>query len=213
MNIIFCVPGRTFSDKFFRSWTTTLGNFFQRGIAVDVVNKYSSNVYYARNLCLGGDNLHIMWIDSDIVWNPGQVMQLIAIAERHPNVDIVSGLYIMENETEYATVVNWDIEYFKKHGRFEFLTKKKLKDYKLDSLFEVAYTGFGFILVRRGVFEAIGYPWFKPIWEEIELPNKIVMKDFTSEDVGFCRTAIEKGFKLYVDPNTIVGHEKMRVLY
>ena len=49
--------------------------------------------------------------------------------------------------------------------------------------------------------------------EEIELPNKVVMKDFTSEDVGFCRTAIEKGFKIYVDPNTIVGHEKARILY
>ena len=63
------------------------------------------------------------------------------------------------------------------------------------------------------VFEKIGYPWFPPIWEEIELPNKIVMKDFTSEDVGFCRTAISKGFKIFIDPNIIVGHEKSRILY
>lgn len=228
MKIVFCIPGRNFSDKFLFSWTSTMAHCFTQKIEIHLANKYSSNVYYARNLCLGGNNLagknqkpwqgtidydYVMWIDSDIVWHSEQIMRLIAIAEQHKQVDIVSGLYIMENETQYATVVNWDIETFKREGRFTFLNKKALKNYDLKELVEVAYTGFGFMLIRNGVFEKVGYPWFLPIWEETESVNGVKVRDFTSEDVGFCRTATENGFKIFVDPNIIVGHEKSKVLY
>jgi hypothetical protein len=36
------------------------------------------------------------------------------------------------------------------------------KDGKED-LIEVAYTGIGFMLIKKGVFERLEYPWFKPI--------------------------------------------------
>ena len=118
----------------------------------------------------------------------------------------------MEDMKHYATVVKWELEYFKKVGSFRFLSMDDLKQYDSDTLFEVAYTGMGFMLVRKGVFEKVGYPWFRPIWENIPLDNGIIMKDFTSEDVGFCRTATEKGTKIFIDPSVIVGHEKSMVL-
>jgi len=228
LKIVFCLPGRSFSDKFLMSWTNTLGDFFKRGIQVEVVSKYSSNVYYVRNMCLGGDNLqgvdqkpwqgnvdydYIMWIDSDTVFTPDQVIKLIMIAESYDEVNIVSGLYVMENNTEFATVVDWNMDYFKQNGRFHFLSKKELKTFDSTKMFEVAYTGLGFMLVKKGVFETVGYPWFRPIWEEATLDNGTVVTDFTSEDVGFCRTAISKGYKIHIDPKIIVGHEKSKVLY
>jgi len=228
MKIMFCLPGKTFSNEFLMSWTNTFKHFIKCGVQVELINKYSSNVYYARNLCLGGNNIkgkhqkpwqgkinydYMMWIDSDVIFTPKQVVDLIDISEKYNEVKIVSGLYIMEDNKEYATVINWNLEYFKKYGRFEFLTKKALKSFDLKILFEVAYTGFGFMLIKNGVFEAIEYPWFRPLWEEVVLDNGIIMSDYTSEDVGFCRTITEKGFKIYIDPNTIVGHEKPKILY
>lgn len=227
MKILLSIPGKTYSNKFLMSWTELLGSLWARDIQFNVVNKYSSVVYYARNMCLGGDNLkgeqqkpyqgqveydYIMWIDSDIVWNVEHFFKLLSTLEGYPQLDMVSGLYKMEDMKHYATVVNWDLNFFKKNGTFKFMSVDDLKLYDKNTLIEVAYTGMGFILIRKGVFEKVGYPWFRPIWEEIPLDNGIVAKDFTSEDVGFCRTATEKGIKIFVDPSIIVGHEKMLVI-
>jgi hypothetical protein len=76
-----------------------------------------------------------------------------------------------------------------------------------ESLVEVAYTGMGFMLVKRGVFEKLEYPWFRPIEKKIG-----AMVDFTMEDVAFCLRAKEAGFKVLVDPAVRVGHEKKVVL-
>jgi len=222
--IIFCIPGRTFSDNFLKSWTELVQ--YSKHVEITLINRYSSNVYYARNLCLGGDNLagihqkpfqgkldydYLMWIDSDMVFTYQQVERLIAILEGYKEVNIISGIYPMENKIDFATVVNWDLDFFRKYGRFQFLTKHDLDFYK-DQIIEVAYTGFGFILIKKGVVESMEYPWFRPIWEEFDLPDGTHIKDYTSEDVGFCRTAISLGHKIFVDPSLIIGHEKSQVL-
>lgn len=46
---------------------------------------------------------------------------------------------------------------------------------------EVAYAGMGCMLVRKGVFEAMEYPWFEPKKHEI---GECV--DYSMEDVSFC---------------------------
>lgn len=74
-------------------------------------------------------------------------------------------------------------------------------------MLEVANTGMGFMLVKRGVFESLDYPWFRPIEKRIG-----TMVDFTMEDVAFCLTAKEKGYKILVDPRVRVGHEKGTVV-
>jgi len=227
MKIILATPGKSYSNKFLISWTELLWSLFKRGIEIQLVNRYSSVVYYARNLCLGGDNLkgenqlpyqdqvdydYIMWIDSDIVWRSEQFFKLLNTLENYPQLQMISGLYKMEDMIHYATVINWELDFFKKQGTFRFMSIDDLKPYDKGTLIEVAYTGMGFMLVRKGVFEKVGYPWFKPIWEKIPLDNGINVVDFTSEDVGFCRTATEKGIKIMVDPSIIVGHEKKMVL-
>lgn len=63
------------------------------------------------------------------------------------------------------------------------------------------------MLVKRGVFESMEYPWFRPI--EKKIGN---MVDFTMEDVAFCIQAKERGYKVEIDPLVRVGHEKKVVL-
>ena len=100
---------------------------------------------------------------------------------------------------------DWDEEYFKKNGSFQFLTAKDIEG--KGELLEVNYTGMGFMLVKNRVFESLTYPWFRPI--EKRIGDSL---DFTMEDVGFCLRAKEKGYKIFVDPQIIVGHEKKTVI-
>jgi hypothetical protein len=142
----------------------------------------------------------IMWIDSDILFTPQNVIALLNHDE-----DIVAGIYQMEGGKALATVKYWDEEFFKKNGYFQFMTLENIDDKK--ELFEVAYTGMGFMLVKVGVFESMEYPWFRPLEKKIG-----DMVDFAMEDVGFCLRAKERGYVTFVDPMVRVGHEKVAVL-
>lgn len=217
MNIVFCLPGREFSGQFLQCWSNLLYWCFQVGIKASISQRYSSNVYYVRSLCLGADVLrglhqvpfnnsiqydYIMWIDSDITFTPNNFETLLKSQK-----DIISGLYLMENASQYPCVEKWDVEYFKKNGTFQFLTPNDMLLRK--EPFEVTYNGMGFMLIKRGVYENINYPWFSP--ETVQLSENIV--DFASEDVSFCLKAIRQGYKIYVDPTVVLGHEKMKTLF
>lgn len=181
--------------------------------------QYSPLLYYVRNMCLGGDTVagidqkpfqgkvdydYIMWIDSDMVFTPDQFFRLI-----DADKDIVSGLYKMQNNIHYATVEKWDHDFFVKNGSYEFLNAGMVARKK--ELFPVAYTGFGWILMKKGVFESLEYPWFQPTWKEYEYKGKQI-KEFTMEDVAFCDLIQQKGYQIWIDPKVVVGHEKMMVL-
>ena len=71
-------------------------------------------------------------------------------------------------------------------------------------LFVIDYTGMGMFLVSRQAIEKLEYPWFQPIWKDIG-----DMRDFTSEDVGFCIKLRETGTTIYCDPAVIGGHMKL----
>jgi GT2 family glycosyltransferase len=143
---------------------------------------------------------YLMWIDSDCLFTPQHFIRLLSHEK-----DIVSGIYLMDGGTAFASVLDWDEEYFKKNQCFQFLTPNDVQG--KDDLIEVSYTGMGFMLIKKGVFESMEYPWFRPIEKRIG-----DMVDFTMEDVGFCLTAKEKGYKVWIDPQVRVGHEKKVIL-
>jgi hypothetical protein len=221
ITIIFCVPGNRFSDNFLKCWTNLFVWCINNNINPILSNHYNSNVYYVRNLCLGADTRrgvdqnpwdgkvdydYIMWIDSDIFFIPQQLQRLI-----DSDKDIVSGIYKMHSNKAYATVESWDDTYYTENGTYEFLTEEHLiekKDTGAEKIFPVAYTGLGFMLIKKGVFEKLKYPWFRPEWTEY---GKGV-EDFTSEDVGFCINAKKAGFNIFVNSDIRVGHEKSCIL-
>ena len=218
--VIFALPGREFSGRFLQCWTELVYACLQNGIQPIMSQHYSPLLYYVRNMCLGGDNLrgidqkpfggqldydYIMWIDSDVVITPDHYFKLL-----QDDKDIASGLYMMADNTHYATVEDWDDEFFLKHGHFQFLNREMVQA-KQGKLFTADYTGFGWVLIKKGVFESLQYPWFQPVWTEYNIDGKIV-RDFTMEDVAFCKMIKEKGYDVWIDPSVIVGHEKMVVL-
>jgi len=217
--VIFCLPGRTFSDNFLKSWTNLVTELPRHNIKWAMSQKYHVNRYFVCNSCLGGSSIggknqkpfqgrvdydYLMWIDSDQVFEPWQFFNLLEKAKK-TNTSILSGLYLMQGGEVFATVEDWDKEFFKKNGYFKFLTPKDVSDKK--EIFKVSYTGFGWLLVKKGVFESLDYPWVQPTWFDED-----GIREMTTTDCGFMHRAAEKGFDTYIDPTIIVGHEKTQIL-
>lgn len=211
MKLIICLPGNNFSGNWLDSFLAFYNWCIKNKITVMISRRESCNIYYVRNMCLGGDSTkgegqkpfqgsidydYMLWVDSDNVFTTNDFIKLYQL-----NKEIASGLYLTQNGKNFATVKDWDEEFYKKHGAFEFLTPEKIKDKKQP--FVVDYTGFGFILIKRGVFEKLQYPWFRPIWKKFGNIN-----EFTMEDVSFCHLVRELGMKVWVHPEVIVKHEK-----
>jgi len=219
-----CVPGRMFSGEFIDSLMATFNWANQAGIGINFWKRYNANLYLSRNMCMGSvpqngihqkpwqgqDYDYMLWVDSDQVWNPELIQRLI-----NANVDVVSGLYKTFDGITFATSIKKDPKYFAKFGRFEMMTEETLAAQTLDEktgLLKVEYTGLGFTLIKKGVWEQFEYPWFRPTMEEHiyseEGKEDILVRDFTSDDGGMTSMFREKGIELWVDPNVRVGHQK-----
>lgn len=230
VKIVFCIPGREFTANFLQSWTKLCNALYMNSISFVLSNTYSPVVYYARTACWRGSVLrgrnqkpfngeitydYIMWIDSDIVWEPEQFFALLQRMEQNPNLQCLAGTYLMADGYHTTVVDEWDEDYFASNGSFKFLTNEecdaKLKDPKVQAqggIFEAVYAGFGFFMHRYGVAEMFEYPFFRPQFHELK--NGIY--DFSSEDSTFFLELREKGVKLFIDPTVKVGHEKQVVI-
>ena len=215
--VVFCMPGNRFSEKFLQSWTELLIWCGRNNINPLTSYAYDSNVYYVRSRCLGASvdrgeyqipfngaikYDYIMWIDSDMVFGTSHFEQLL-----EQNTDVACGIYKTADQETYSTVEKWDTEQYKKEGKFHFLTPADVRRYRA-KVIEVDYSGMGWMLIKKGVIENIKYPWFAPIW--LDVGNG--MKEFSSEDVGFCHRVREAGYKIMANTNVVIGHEKSCVL-
>ena len=219
MKVVLALPGKSFSGTFLMNWTQTIMSLSKKGYEVVVTNEYSSYVTYSRMKTLGLDVLrgadqvpfggtlnYDVWltIDSDIIFTPEQVIELIEDTKKYP---VVSGLYRMQDRVHFATVQEWDVEYFKKYGSFEFM-----RDLPTDKYISVAYSGMGFFACRRGVIEKLKYPYFSYPLVEIEAEDGKILRDTCSEDVSFCKNLTDAGFEIMVNTDLHVGHEKTLVV-
>lgn len=233
--IVFALPGRSYSGEFLKSWTLLVHQFAQENYEVILSQQYNSVVHFARAKCLGADVRagadqkpfsgqldydYIMWIDSDIAFQPNQIKQLIYDSETFDK-NIVSGIYMMEDGVNFAVVPSCDLQYFAKNAAFEFLTLPKLEEMRQtkakdteERLLQVDYTGLGFTLFRKGVFEKLKYPWFYHPLESVqqEDPDKPPMVDMVSEDAALFKNLKNVGESAYIDIFVRVGHEKTIVL-
>jgi hypothetical protein len=220
--VVIALPGRTFSGSFLMNWTQTIMTLAKRGYNVTVSNEFSSFVPFSRMKTLGLDVLrgseqkpfggtleYDVWltIDSDIVFTPEQVIELIEDTKKYP---VVSGLYRMQDMKHYACVKEWDTDYFKKTGTFQFMRVEEIDNE--EKYIPVSYNGMGFFACRKGVIEKMRYPYFSYPLVEIEGEDGKVLRDMCSEDVAFCKNLIDTGFDIMVNTGLRVGHEKILVL-
>jgi len=224
--IVFCLPGRGCSYTFLKNFVQLSFDMVQSGMSIQISQDYSSMVNFARCKCLGANVLrgpeqipwdgkleydYQIWIDSDIVFNTDQFWQLLDLAdngEEDGQKEIVAGWYATEDGTT-TSVAHWlEEDDFRKNGgvmnheTVESISKRKKP-------FTVDYTGFGWVCIKKGVFEKLPYPWFAP---KMQVFESGAVQDMCGEDVSFCLDAIEADYEIWCDPRIRVGHEKTRVL-
>ena len=207
MKIIFCIPGNSFSNRFLKCWTNLTRELHKRDIEYELLSQYIPNVYKVRSLLLGADRKfgqyqepwqgkkdydYIMWIDSDQVFEPNDFFKLL-----EHDKDIVSGLYLRKPQGDTLNDIPIEFACFNEDGKMLYTNEVN------GELRKVWSNGMGWMLVKKGVFEKIEYPWFGPI---------ITGLGFHGEDVSFQLRAKDVGFDSYVDTSIVVGHEKGVVL-
>lgn len=225
MKIIFCLPGREYSREFLLSWSDLLVQTIKKGHEVLISQQYSSMVHFARAKCLGGDVLKgatqkpfqgqieydmIMWIDSDIVFSADDFFKLIDSPH-----DVTCGSYMMSDLKNLCVVKNWDTDYFKKNGSFEFITPEMLKGYKDltdERYLKVVYAGMGWMMIKNGAIEKLEYPWFTSDTEKMLGEDGQTIVDLCSEDVSFCRALDKVGVSIMLDTTVRVGHQKPMII-
>ena len=121
---------------------------------------------------------------------------------------IAAGWYATEDGST-TSVAHWlEEDDFRKNGgvmnheTVETISKRR-KPFTCD------YTGFGWVLIKHGVFEKLEYPWFAPKMQVFESGD---VQDMCGEDVSFCLDAQDADYEIWCDPRIRVGHEKTRVI-
>jgi len=186
--------------------------FSEKGITWAWSSEYSSHVGDAREMTLNGDNHNdpaeqrpfkgavtydkLLWIDSDIAWNPEDALKLY-----ESDKDVISGAYLLASGEVTAYK-----EMFGRGYTFDEVVKMEEPE-------KVFGTGFGFICVKQGIFEKLTRPWFQ---------STLVTKtnddgtEFTfpmlGEDLSVCTRINELGFEIWFDPTVRVLHHKMMKL-
>ena len=218
--VVFCLPGRGVSYTYLKNFVQLCFDLVSNGVGIAIQQDYSSMVNFARCKCLGANVLrgpdqlpwdgklqydYQLWIDSDIVFNTEVFYRLVAMDK-----DIASGWYLTEDR-KTASCAHWlEEEDFKNNGgvmnheTIETLPKRRKP-------FTVDYIGFGWTLIKKGVFEnpKMTYPWFAP---KLQVFGNGEVQDMCGEDVSFCLDALAAGYEIWVDPICRVGHEKSTIL-
>ena len=225
--VVIALPGREYSGNFLVAWTKSLHTLWRMGYEAVVVNRFSSFVTFSRMQTLGLDVLrgveqkpfggqvnYDVWvsIDSDVIFTPEQLIELIESTDVHP---VVSGMYRMSDLKNYAIVENWDETYFAQNGTFKFLSVEDVEAWKTaagQKFMPVSYAGMGFWAMRREALDALKYPFFDAPLQEIKMADGSIVRDMCSEDVAFCKNLAKAGYPVFVNVTLRVGHEKAIVI-
>ena len=248
LKVIIGLPGDHFSQAFLLSWTNTIYTLVSSNrYDIKISPGKSSFVPFARMHTLGLDVLRgksqkafhneaydvFVSIDSDVVFSPIQLIELIECTKLHP---VVSGYYMMQNNKDFAVVKEWNKSHFAEHGVFKFLQpkdteedmkkfsaeleeRKKAEDEKKDpgqlsnpNFLKVSYAGMGFFACRKEVLDALAYPFFNRELQRMRGKDGVELVDMCSEDVAFCKNIEDAGFDIMLNTRLRVGHEKSVVL-
>ena len=205
VNVIIATPGHSMMSSYVKSLLHLSTIFAENKITWAWASEYSSHVADARELTLSGtyenniveqrpldgnvDYDKILWIDSDITFTAEDAMKLIQSEK-----DIVSGAYLLSGGDVPAYPRLLGAPYV--HSDIVNMTEPV----KVDAC------GFGFLAVKKGVFESLTRPWFQSALAKtddgIEFP-------ILGEDLSWCKRVGDLGYEIWLDPSVKLVHTKM----
>lgn len=151
---------------------------------------------------LASDCTHILWLDSDLIFSPEHIAELVRHGERHP---LVCGLY-PKKQKDLGWVIN-------------LLDQPQKPDEQ--GLHKIKYAGTGCLLIAREVFERMraAHPEIEYDPDEGDTPS--VKWDFfscgvvkfpdgrrryLSEDWYFCQRALDLGYDILCATGVVMKH-------
>jgi len=210
VKIVVLIPGGAFTPHAQTSFDDLIPALRVAGHEVAVKHFYYPVIHHGRNFMLmngqearvdtkpfGCEYDKMLWLETDMVYRPEDAIKLL-----QADADIVSAMYPMGPGQEDFSVAGCYVD-----GNEMRLIISVCSQAETD-LREVEFCGLGMVAIRKGVFEAMQYPWFDSLYETD--PNGTVR--FVGDDFGFCKKARAHGFRIYVHNRVRAGHEKMVVL-
>lgn len=211
-NVVIATPGKVMHSEYVTSLVKTIDFFSKKNLSVGFVSRQSSFVATARELTATNTSTHnyetdqigsgeftydkIFWIDSDIEWEVEDFWNLYS-----SDLDIVSGLYVLDPMGTVAVHIPNKNGAPTRVNKVEFIMH--------DEPVEVGGVGFGFVVMKSGVFEAIPRPWF--LIGKVQWSPDSEMRVNVGEDYSWCGRAQQSGFKIFVDPTVKLRHHKETV--
>jgi hypothetical protein len=183
----------------------------------------------ARNYCVDefmrSDCTHMMFIDSDIGFDPRDIVAMMALMSDDSEYDVLAGPYpkktISWEKIKLAVdkgIADDDANVLEKYvGDYVFNPKAGNGTIRIDEPVEVSEVGTGFMMTRRSAFEkfAVAYPEYsyKPdhvrtehfdgsreIMQYFQAEIDPVSKRYLSEDYWFCQKLSQAGGKIWYCP-------------
>lgn len=207
VNLIIATPGHSLLNSYVKSLLNTVHALASKGITYAYTNNYASHVGDAREVTLSGTMVNqinnsqplsgevtydkILWIDSDIAFTPEDVLKLY-----ESDKEIISGGYLFGDGSVAA---------YKTFGKNGY-THQDIMEMK--EVTEIEGCGFGFLMVKQGIFEQLSRPWFQQVMGSVELNDKIIEFPIMGEDLSWCKRVRDLGYKIYLDPSVKVTHHK-----
>jgi len=231
--ILVCTPmyGGMCTGQYARS-SIELGRACQQyGIEIEFFYLFNESlITRARNYCVdefmrNEKYTHLMFIDSDIGFNPQDVLALAVIAEPDSDKDIVCGPYPKKTIAWEKIKQAVDRGFADENpnalnnyvGDYVFNPVRTSNQIRLDQPVEVLEGGTGFMMIQRHAFEkyAAAYPEFKYLPDHIRTKHFDGTREITaffdcviepqsrrylSEDYMFCQWSRHIGLKVWLCP-------------
>lgn len=132
---------------------------------------------------------YLFAVDHDVTFGPGTLERLLS-----HDKPVISGIYRQRLPEQAIEIFDYD-------GR-----RMKYEEISGVNLVEIGGCGFGCTLVKKEVFQKIGYPQF-------EYHHALDHNHTVSEDTDFCKKAINAGFTIWCDPMVLCGHIGSTTMY
>ena len=219
--VIVSLPGKNYSSTFLMAWSETILKLTHHGYQIALTSDYSEYTPFTRMKSLGLDNLrgddqkpfdgkvdYDVWvtIDSNVIFTPKQVIELIEDTDKYP---VVAGVYRLPDMRSISAVRSLSDEYFHKNGSYEHIKIDTLdKDIKH---LEVDYSSMGFMACKKGVIESLTHPYFNYPVKAVEVGDKTISQ-VLPDDVSFCRRLSDAGHKITLNTDLFLGNERKLII-
>ena len=204
------IPGKSFTQGFMRGMLSLTAELSKSDINFTISNYYGPYLPEVRNQLLlnnqtptanivpfGGEYDYVLWIETDIAFKAEDFFKLYSSALKH-DLDFVTGLFPMNHTNpNHAVAGTW------REGRLPMNSH---------GLHEIDYCGVGFLLVRKGVYESLAYPWYGA-GEIYKYDEGRDVWYYLGDDFSTAKRIQSQGWKLWANGDVKLGHEKMDTIH